>query len=91
MTPTLEHIKQEVRALRPADRYDLWRDLSQEFDPLPSYESEELSIEAEWDQEIASRVKEVEDGTVTLISAEEADRRTAELFARLGLRLESAK
>lgn len=88
MTPTLERIKQEVKALRPADRYDLWRDLSQEFDPLPSCDSEELSIEAEWDQEIASRVKEVEDGTVELVPAEDVVARARERLAegRLAMR-----
>lgn len=32
MSTMLEHIKNEVKTLHPAERFDLWRDLGKEFD-----------------------------------------------------------
>jgi len=71
MSQTLEHIKQEIKTLRPAERFDLWCDLAQEFDP-PAVESEdEASVEADWDTEIAGRVKDIKEGRVELVSTDE--------------------
>jgi putative addiction module component len=79
----LERIKEEIRALRPAERFDLWRDLGAEFDPPVA--DDEASVEAAWEKEIAARVKEVEEGKVELLSGEEAHRRTDAVFAELGI------
>lgn len=85
MPASLEHIKKEIRELAPTDVETLLRDLQDEYVmPAPS-DTEEASIEAEWDAEIARRVKEVEDGTVELISGEEFNRHIDQLFAQRGL------
>jgi len=72
MSQTLEHIKQEIKTLRPAERFDLWCDLAQEFEPPVTESDDETSVEADWDREIDARVKEIEEGKVELVSADEA-------------------
>jgi putative addiction module component (TIGR02574 family) len=79
MSQTLDHIRQEIKTLRPAERFDLWRDLPQEFDPPAA----ETSVEAEWDTEIATRLKEIEEDRVELVSADEA---IARVRSRLAVR-----
>ena len=86
MTATVEHIKKEISSLAPAEVDELLRDLQQMY-VMPSPDGEDAaSIEAEWDAEIDRRVKEIEDGTVELISGEESDRRTDAIFARMGIK-----
>ena len=51
MTPTLEHIKQEIKALPSAERFNLWRDLAREFDPPMAEGDDEESVETVWDAE----------------------------------------
>ena len=73
MNQTLDHIKQEIKTLRPAERFDLWRNLAQEFEqPVAENDDDEESVEAAWDTEIDARVKEIEEGKVELVSADEA-------------------
>lgn len=82
---TIDHIKQEIRSLAPDQAKVLIRDLSDEYSmPLPP-EEDAAQVEAAWDEEIDKRVEEVENGAVQLLSAEESDRRTQAVFARLGL------
>ncbi len=83
MTPTLEHIKEEIKALPSVDRFNLWRDLAQEFEPPMVERDDEESVEVAWEAEIDARIKEIEDGKVELVSAEEAERR---IRAKLALR-----
>lgn len=71
MSPALEQLKKEISQLPPSERHALWRSLNEEFDPLPSDEDDEASIEAAWDEEIAERVQEIKDGTVQLLSSED--------------------
>ena len=75
MSQALEHIKQEIKTLRPVERFNLWRDLGQEFDPPMADGDDEESVEVAWDVEIEARVKEIEDGKVELVSAEDAEQR----------------
>lgn len=83
MSQTLDHIKQEIKTLRPAERFDLWRDLGQEFDPPVAESDDEASVEAEWDTEIDARVKDIEEGRVELVSTDEVIARIrAKLAAR---------
>ena len=83
MSQTLDHIKQEIKTLRPAERFDLWRDLGQEFDPPVAESDDEASVEAEWDTEIDARVKDLEEGRVELVSTDEVIARIrAKLAAR---------
>lgn len=85
MTAALERIKQEIRSLAPDEVDHLLRDLQNEY-TMPSPDGDdETSIEAEWDAEIDRRVQEIEDGTVQLLTAEESERRTAAVFARMGI------
>ena len=86
MTATLERIKKDIRSLDPDEVEILLRDLQNEYAMPASEGDDEASVEAAWDAEIDARVKEVEDGKIELISAEESDRRTDALFARLGLK-----
>ena len=83
MSQTLDHIKEEIKSLRPAERFGLWRDLGQEFDS-PMAESEDgAPVEADWDAEIDVRVMQVEKGEVELVSADEViERVRAKLTAR---------
>ncbi|MGV3660343.1 MAG: addiction module protein [Prosthecobacter sp.] len=75
MTQMLEHIMREIKTLPPVERFNLWRDLGQEFDPPMVEGDDEESVEAAWNAEIDDRVKEIEDGKVELVSAEEAEQR----------------
>ncbi|MDI1315326.1 addiction module protein [Prosthecobacter sp.] len=86
MPVTIEHIKQEIRSLAPADVNHLLRDLQQEY-IMPSVDDEDAaSVEAEWDAEIDSRVQEIEEGKVELISYAELRKGTDALFAELGIK-----
>lgn len=86
MPVTIEHIKQEIRSLAPADVDHLLRDLQQEY-VMPSVDDEDAaSVEAEWDAEIDRRVQEIEEGKIELISGAEFQRQTDALFAKLGLK-----
>lgn len=91
MIAALKQIKQEIKALRPVERFNLWRDLGQEFDPPMAAGDDEESVEAAWDAEIDSRVKEIEVGTVELISAEDAERRIRKKLAERRTNQTSAK
>ena len=91
MPETLEHIKQEIKALRPVERFNLWRDLGQEFDPPMAEGDDEESVEAAWDAEIDSRVKEIEEGKIELVSAEDAERRIRTKLAERRANQTSAK
>ncbi|MDB6003572.1 MAG: hypothetical protein JWR15_559 [Prosthecobacter sp.] len=85
MTATVERIKQEIRNLAPDEVDHLLRDLQNEY-TMPSPDGDDgASIEAEWDAEIDSRVREVEEGKVELISGEDFERHVDQLFARRGL------
>ena len=90
MTATLEQIKREIRNLEPSEVEILLRDLQFEYVmPLPEGENE-VSVDEAWDAEIAERVKDVEEGRVSLISGEESERRINALFAKHGLQRRSA-
>jgi hypothetical protein len=85
MSQTLDQIRKEISALRPAERFELWRDLSAEFEPSIVKEEYEASAEAAWDEEIEARVREVEEGRVRLIPGEEFDRHVDALLKKHGL------
>lgn len=68
MNATFEEISESIRALRPGDRYQLWVQLNEEFDPAAEDEKE---IEAAWDKELEQRVKDVQEGRVKLIPGED--------------------
>lgn len=85
MSAALDRIKRDIQNLAPEELEELLRDLQSMY-RMPSLDLEDAAaIEAEWEAEIDRRVKEVEDGTVQLISAEEFERHTDALFAKLGL------
>jgi len=86
MTATVEHIKKEIDSLAPDEARELFQELRRDFrlveDDQPD---EEASIESEWDAEIDARVQDIENGTVQLLTAEESERRTDAVFAKLGI------
>lgn len=84
MTASVEQIKKEIRSLPPEEVDLLLRDLQREY-VMPSPDTEDAEVEAAWEAEIGARMKQVMDGTVELISAEDSDRRTEALFKRLGV------
>lgn len=85
MTATYERLKQDLKSLAPGEIGSLIGDLRRHYSTFVQDETDDASIEAEWDAEIDERVKEVEDGTVQLLNAEESDRRTEAVFAKLGI------
>lgn len=85
MTAAVEHIKKEIDSLAPDEARELFQELRRDLrlveDDQPD---EEASIESEWDAEIDARVQDIENGTVQLLTAEESERRTEAVFAKLG-------
>jgi hypothetical protein len=86
MPITIEHIKQEIRSLAPAEVDHLLRDLQTEYTMPSTDDADAASVEAEWDAEIDRRVQEVEEGKVKLISYAELRSGTDALFAELGIK-----
>lgn len=86
MTATVEHIKKEIDSLAPDEARKLFQELRRDLrlveDDQPD---EEASVESEWDAEIDARVQEIENGTVQLLTAEESERRSDAVFAKLGI------
>ncbi len=86
MTAVVEHIKNEIHSLAPDEARELFQELRRDFSLTEDDQAEEsASVEAEWDAEIDARVQEVENGTVQLLTAEESERRSDAVFARLGI------
>ena len=85
MTATLERIKKDIQTLEPEELDDLLRDIRSKY-AMPSFDVDEAAqIEAEWDKEIAERVKEVEEGRVELVSGEDFSRHVDHLYTKHGL------
>lgn len=86
MTAAVEHIKKEISCLAPDEAKELFLELQREFSGMSQNDPDEsaASIEADWDAEIDSRVKEVESGSVELISGESFLRHVDQLFAQNG-------
>lgn len=78
---SFEEIQQAIAALKSSDRYNLWRWLDGGFGDCLG----EAPVEAAWDAEIVSRLKEIQDGEVQVIAGEEFDRRTTELLRELSI------
>lgn len=66
MTDLVAELSQRALALLPEERARLAHELLASLDP------QDVEIDAAWDLEIKRRVREVEDGTVTLVPAAEA-------------------
>jgi hypothetical protein len=81
----VERIRKDASQLPYDEREALVRVLELDLDATASGEVGGAEAEAAWDREIASRVKDVEEGRVELISGEESHRRTDALFAELGI------
>jgi hypothetical protein len=86
MTATFERLKQDLKTLAPGEIGSLIGDLRRHYSTFVQDDTDDAAtIEAEWDAEIDERVKEIEDGTVQLLTAEESDRHTEAVFAKLGI------
>jgi hypothetical protein len=86
MTSTVERIRKEASELPYDEREALVRVLELDLDSTTAAEEDPSEVEAAWSQEIAARVKDVEDGTVELISSEESENRLDALFAKHGVK-----
>ena len=90
MSATVERIRQEIDQLAPEEARELFADLTQNYSVQfmnAAFEAgeDEATVEAAWDAEIDSRIQEIENGTVQLLTPEESERRTDAVFARLGI------
>ena len=84
MNPAIERLRNEARLLPLDERETILIALDYDIrGDKPS--STDLGTVAVWDEEIASRMKEVEEGKVPLLSSEEFERDTDQLFAGLGI------
>jgi putative addiction module component (TIGR02574 family) len=64
MTAEVEHLLREAEQLSPDEREDLALRILDGIAPDPGYDEA-------WDREIARRLRELDDGTVTPISGQE--------------------
>jgi hypothetical protein len=86
MTATVEHIKKEIDSLAPDEARELFQELRRDLRLVEDDQAdEEASIETEWDTELDARVQDIENGSVQLLTAEESERRTDAVFAKLGI------
>lgn len=90
MSTVVENIRREIDQLAPDEVQELFAELNRSYSFGNSHsnsdEEEDLTVvEAEWDAEIAARVKDVEEGRVKLISGQESEQRIDALFAKHGL------
>ncbi len=85
MSTTLERIRNEARTLPLDEREALLAVLDFDLHGDRGQTAADPQVETAWDEEIAARMKEVEDGTVTLLTTAEFDRGTDQLFAELGI------
>jgi hypothetical protein len=90
MNATVEHIRNQIDRLAPDEARELLLDLQRRLPPQldtteASSDTEDASAEAAWDAEIEVRLRDVAEGKVQLLTAEESERQTAMLFERLGI------
>jgi hypothetical protein len=82
MNAVLERIRIEARSLSPDERELLL--VAIDHDLHGDVAEEEATVEAEWDEEIAKRVSEVQSGTAKLLSRDEFFSVFAEARSALG-------
>lgn len=87
MNAILERIRAEAKSLSPSERelllvaidYDLHGDVPHEGD------ADDAGVDAAWEAEIASRISDVKDGKVGLVSMESVDAAMDAVFAKHGI------
>ena len=87
MNATLERIRNEAKELPLDERelllvaidYDLHGDVADEDD------TDDARIESAWDTEIASRISDIKEGRVELVSLESVDAAMDAVFAKHGI------
>jgi hypothetical protein len=72
MLSTVERIRQEASQLPYDEREALVRMLEIDLDSTAAAGADPAEVEAAWDEEIAARVRDVEEGRVELVSADES-------------------
>jgi putative addiction module component (TIGR02574 family) len=75
MSDPVEELSRKARALPPEDRARLAEELLASL-----YQDREPDIEAAWDDEIRRRIAEIENGTATLVPAEQVFAEVSKLF-----------
>jgi len=89
MTEAVERIRKEASRLSYDEREALVRMLEHDLDDS-SPEVDPAEVETAWDEEIKSRVNEVESGKVKLLSQQEFDAAFAEARRKRASRQKSA-
>ncbi len=86
MSTILEKVLHEVETLPNSQQFDLYTRLRDRFDPASDREDNDpAEVEAAWDVELESRVRDIKTGKVDLLSGVEFERRTAAVFSELGI------
>ena len=87
MNAILERIRAEAKSLSPKERelllvaidYDLHGDVPHEDD------TDDAGVEAAWEAEIATRISDVKDGKVEMVSTESVDAAMDAVFSKHGI------
>lgn len=88
MSITLERLMHEVAELPKSEQYQFYADLRSRLEPESDGAEDEL--DADWDAELESRVNDITEGKVELISAAESNRRLDAIFAKHGVQRQTA-
>jgi putative addiction module component (TIGR02574 family) len=71
MTHAVNNILGTALALSPRERAEIASRLIESLEGAPPTSDEQAAIDAAWDAEIGRRVKQIDDGTVKLVDADE--------------------
>lgn len=82
MSTTLERIFDDLKTLSAEDRSRVADFLEFGFADEPATDAD---TDAAWEQELSSRVRDIEEGKVELITSEESERRMDAIFAKYGV------
>lgn len=84
MIATVERIREEASHLPYDDREALVRVLELDLATATSTQEDPGEIEAGWNEEIVSRMRDLEEGRVEPLSSDESNQRLDALFAKHG-------
>ena len=85
MPDIFEQIVRNIESLPVEFQFDLYAHLRDLFEPTFDELDEESSVAEKWDREIMQRIAAIRGGKVELLSGQEFEARTADLFAKLGI------
>ncbi len=85
MNSTLERIRAEAKSLSPNERELLLVAIDYDLHGDVPHDAEDAGVEAAWESEIASRISDVRDGKVELVSTDSVDAAMDAVFAKHGI------